>query len=51
MRHAKERKIDNINENINNVKVNVIVEDHNYCSSLETTGLGSMGKFCNRIGG
>ena len=48
--HAKKRKIDIINQNINNVKTNVIVEDQNHCSSLETTGLGSLGKFCNRIG-
>jgi hypothetical protein len=39
------------NQNINNVKTNVIVEGHNYCSSLRTTGLGSLGKFCYEIGG
>jgi hypothetical protein len=40
-----------INQNINSVKTNVIVGDHDYCSSLESTGLGSLGKFCNKIGG
>jgi hypothetical protein len=51
VRHAKKRKIDIINQNINNVKTNVIVEDQNYCPSLETTELCSLGKFCNKIGG
>ena len=51
MRHAKKRKIDVVNQNINNVKANVIVEDNNYCSSLRTAGFGSLRKFCNKIGG
>jgi hypothetical protein len=51
VRHAKKRKIDIINQNINNVITNVIVEDQNYCSSLGTTGLCSLGKFCDKIGG
>jgi hypothetical protein len=48
---SKRGKIDIINQNINSVKTNVIVEDHDYCSSLETTELGSLSKFWNKIGG
>jgi hypothetical protein len=44
-------KIDIINQNVNNMKTYVIVEDNNYCSSLETTELGSLGNCCNKISG